>query len=355
MNVLLSKTGRILTFKKLDSVTNPNSIHGIYPYRGKISAIDVIQIIQQLPKNGTFLDPFCGSGTIIYEAKKHGLDVIGVDSNPIAIQITKAKFSNVNVGESIARIKTFISSLDQKPKEEMETKAKKYFHEKTAEEIMGLLNYYDEFTDYEKAAFLGAICLTARGCNNYRWSSTQIGKIAEKKNYINFFDKFLNKIKKHHYPIDINGSRIIQGDSRELSRFIHEKSVDYVYTSPPYFDALDYTSNYTRIIHHIFQNDLSTIKKNLIQNFETYEEDMKKCFNEILKVTKDDALIIFVVGDKKKGNKIINGGEFFSKIHRKKPNFIIEREYSGTASKIWDKINQTQRKEQIVMWDRSTW
>jgi adenine-specific DNA methylase len=79
-----------IVFKKIDSVNNPNSMHGIYPYRGKISAIDAISIIEQLPNKGTLLDPFCGSGTIVYEAQKHGLSAFGVDFNPLAIQLAKA-------------------------------------------------------------------------------------------------------------------------------------------------------------------------------------------------------------------------------------------------------------------------
>ncbi|GAI00522.1 unnamed protein product, partial [marine sediment metagenome] len=62
-------------------------IHGIFPYRGKISAKDASQIIQQLPRKGKLLDPFCGSGTIVYEAQKWGLESIGVDLNPIAVII----------------------------------------------------------------------------------------------------------------------------------------------------------------------------------------------------------------------------------------------------------------------------
>lgn len=342
-------------FRKLENVNNPNSIHGIYPYRGKISPIDVIQVLQQLPKRGTLLDPFCGTGTIIYEAKKLGFDVIGVDSNPIAIQISNAKFSKLNIDESVTKISQLVPKNTRKKPLKLPDNAQKYFHDKTASEIMTLLKDYELFTDYEKAAFLGAICLSARGCNHYKWTSTQIGKISEDKKYINFYEKFINKIKKHHFPIEINGSQIISADSRKLGNHINKGSVNYVYTSPPYFDALDYTSYYTRLIHYIFKNDLSKIKKNLIQNYASYEQDMKKCFNEIVKVTTNDALIIFVVGDKKKGSKIINGGEFFSNIYDIKPNFIIEREYTGTASKVWDKINKTQRKEQIIIWDKTTW
>lgn len=354
MNVLTLSSSKRIIFKKLKSVNNPKSVHGIYPYRGKISAVDAIQIIEQLPRKGVLLDPFCGSGTIIYEAKRMGFDVIGVDNNPIAIQIARAKLSSIDISESILKVKNIISNIKDS-KKKMPEKAKKYFHPKTAREIMNLLGYYEEFNDYEKAVFLGAICLAARGCNHYIWSSTQIGKLAPRKKYIPLYDKFLMKLKKHYYCIDISNAKIILGDTRRLSSFIPNRSVDFVYTSPPYFDALDYTSYYTRIIHYILGTDIGEMKKGLIQNFENYEYDMKQCLSEIMKVAKEDALIIFVVGDKKRGNEIINGGQFFKQIYEREPNFIIQREYSETASKIWDKINKTQRKEQVIVWDKSTW
>ena len=73
------------------------------------------------------------------------------------------------------------------------------------------------------------------------------------------------------------------------------------------------------------------------------------------KVTTDDAVIIFVVGDKKVGGRVISGGDFFAGISKHKPVQILEREYTKTASKIWDSINKTNRKEQIVVWDKSKW
>jgi len=45
-----------LEFKILKRVSNPNSIHGIYPYRGKISAIDAKNLIEQLPNKGVLLE-----------------------------------------------------------------------------------------------------------------------------------------------------------------------------------------------------------------------------------------------------------------------------------------------------------
>ncbi|TGC07015.1 DNA adenine methylase [Methanolobus halotolerans] len=344
-----------LSFKKLDNVVNPKSIHGIYPYRGKISAVDAKQLISQFPKTGILLDPFCGSGTIIYEAKRHGMNVIGVDNNPIATQISKAKLAHVDIDSSLEKINNIVEKIDLSSFIQMPENASKYFHDNTANQIMHLKEHYDVFSDYEKGCFLGAICLAARGCNNYKWSSTQIGSISDEKKNIDFHSKFKMKLKKHNFPISSNGSLVIQGDTRKISEYVEKGSVNYVYTSPPYFDALDYTSNYTRIIHNIFENDYLTIKKNLIQNYKSYEKDMKSCFDEIKKVTAPDAIIVFVVGNKKRGKKIINGGDFFEEIIDEKPSYILEREYTGTASKIWDKINNTTRKEQIVVWDKSEW
>lgn len=103
MNTLLLKENKRIVFEVLKSVNNPTSVHGIYPYRGKISAVDAAQVIKQLPHRGTLLDPFCGSGTIIYEAKKQGHNVIGVDNNPIAIQIAKGKFYDGDIEKAYQR------------------------------------------------------------------------------------------------------------------------------------------------------------------------------------------------------------------------------------------------------------
>lgn len=331
-------------------------MHGIYPYRGKISALDAADIISQLPSEGTLLDPFCGSGTIVYEAMKHGLKAVGVDNNPLAVQIAKAKvdlsaaeFSSV-CAETIEKAK---SDLERKNYQEMPESAKKSFHPQTAAEIMCVKNHFDGLGSYLKGAFCGAVALSARGCNGYMWTSSTVGKNIEPKTYINFFDKFAGKAKKHSkYLLTSPKSEasIIRADSRNLSEFIEENSIDFVFTSPPYFDGLDYTAYYGKLIYDIFGEDRVKIKQSLIQSAETYRADMEAVIGELEKVTTKDALIIFVVGDKKVKNKIINGGEFFNGI--RKASYIAERGYSGTSSQVFDVLNKTERKEQIVVWDK---
>lgn len=68
-------------------------IHGIHPYPAKF----IPDIPRNLIKlfhpgdNSVILDPFCGSGTTLYEAINMGLDSIGIDLNPIACLIASVK------------------------------------------------------------------------------------------------------------------------------------------------------------------------------------------------------------------------------------------------------------------------
>lgn len=339
--------------EELKSVNNPNSIHGIYPYRGKISALDADQILKQIPKDSVVLDPFCGSGTIVYEGLKYGHKTIGTDVNPIAIFLAKGK---VNVPFSIETIKDEVNIIIQKAKglscyKKMNPGALKHFHEESAEEIARVAMFFDSMSDYLKACFLGTICLTARGCNHYMWTSSTVGKDINPKRQIDFYEKLVQKVIKHHYPLKHDGI-IFHLDARELSKKIDHDSVDFVFTSPPYFDCLDYTAYYAKIILEILEIDRTSIKENLIQTFNEYERDMKIVLNELYKVCKKGAKVIFVVGDKKIHGKLISGSDFFNSLSPFKNVKILERSYTGTSSQVFDKLNNTKRKEQIIIWEK---
>lgn len=343
-----------LKFEEIENINNHKSIHGLYPYRGKMSPKDARQIIRQLPHEGVLLDPFCGSGTIVYEAQEWGLNSVGIDSNPLAVTIARAKTTPVNKEEIISNTNSIIKKAKKLNEvEEMRDWPRKYFHENTADQIMRVYEFYDDLSQYEKGAFYGAIALTARGCNHYKWSSNSIGKNITPHREINFFEKFKYKVKKHVPFVAKNDiTQIYEKNTKNIVDFIEKSSIDYIYCSPPYFDALDYTSYYARIIYEIENEDRGEIREDLIQNYSSYEEEMKKVLLELKKVLKEGGIMIFVVGDKKKGDKIINGGEFFRDLTEWKPEYIKQRGYGSSASQIWDDINETDRKEQLVVWKK---
>jgi site-specific DNA-methyltransferase (cytosine-N4-specific) len=66
------------------------SVHTIHPYPCKFPSSAIAPYLKR--DGDVILDPFCGSGTTLYEAAVNGWpNVIGFDSNPIATLITRMK------------------------------------------------------------------------------------------------------------------------------------------------------------------------------------------------------------------------------------------------------------------------
>jgi len=318
-----------------------------------MSALDAAHVISQLSSKAVLLDPFCGTGTIIYEAQTHGMSAIGVDNNPLACIIARGKTEPIDTRYELDMLSSAIidaSLLDNVPS--MPDNPAKYFHSDTADQIMRVLKVSTKFSSYLRAAFYGSICVAARACNGWLWTSTSIGRINESLRKVDFYSTLLRKAKKH---IDFmnNGppAKIHAYDTRRIHEIIEEESVDIVYTSPPYFDALDYTGYYSKIVLEILAMDRASVREGLIQNYSTYNEDMKQALLAIDRVIHDESLVIFVVGDRKVRGKLIKGSDFFAEIAPWNHPYIVEREYTNTASRLWDKINKTKRKEQIIVWN----
>lgn len=329
----------------------------MYPYRGKISSIEAASVVGSFSHDTKLLDPFCGSGTIVYEAKKSGLaEAWGTDLNPLAQWLTEAKLQcPVNLIDVQSELESVLNQNPVGPYVK-DGRLLYYFHEQTLREIESLAQVFDHLSPYLKGCFAGALALAARGCNGYMWTSSTVGKNLEEKIYVPFFEKLAAKVKKHHYPVPNEGVyQFVQQDARSLLRTFSPGYFDIVFTSPPYFDALDYTAYYAKILYLLLGVDSGEVKPTLIQKASTYEEDMRQVLEELVKVTSDTAKLIFVVGDKKSKAGVINGGEFFSDLLHHKPDKVFERAYTGSSSQIFDNINKTSRREQIVVWDKSKW
>jgi DNA modification methylase len=348
-------TNPTITLRSFEKVSNPKSIHGVYPYRGKMSAIDAAHVISQLDSTDNLLDPFCGTGTIVYEAQARGMNAIGVDNNPLACEIARGKVEPIDIDETINHLESALEEAKQsKSHLQMPSEPSSYFHPETADQIMRVLSVSDNFSSYEKSVFYGSICVAARACNGWIWTSTSIGRLNPPLRQVDFYKILMRKARKHIVFVrGLPRATIHRYDTRRISDIIPEGSIDVVYSSPPYFDALDYTGYYTKIVLEVLGVDRGAIRDSLIQRYSTFRNDMGEALKAIDRVVKEDAIIIFVVGDRKVRRELIRGAEFFTEIAPWSEPYTVERSYTNTPSKIWDKINNTQRKEQVIVWDLS--
>ena len=75
------------------------SVHGLHEYKGKFNPQVVRAICNMLGMQAGdwILDPFCGSGTTLLEAFHLGLNAIGIDLNPLGVEISNAKIAAMQV------------------------------------------------------------------------------------------------------------------------------------------------------------------------------------------------------------------------------------------------------------------
>lgn len=67
--------------------------HGLHEYRGKFfpQLVRALMNIARLPRNAVVLDPMCGSGTTLVEARLSGRSSYGLDMNPLSVFVTDVK------------------------------------------------------------------------------------------------------------------------------------------------------------------------------------------------------------------------------------------------------------------------
>ena len=71
------------------------SAHGLHEYRGKFNPqmVRAVANLLRLNTGDRIWDPFCGSGTVLLEARHQGYNALGVDLNPLAVAIANSKLA----------------------------------------------------------------------------------------------------------------------------------------------------------------------------------------------------------------------------------------------------------------------
>ena len=70
-----------------------DAIHGLHEYRGKFfpQLVRALMNVARLPENAVVLDPMCGSGTTLVEARLSGRRCFGIDMNPPSVFVSDVK------------------------------------------------------------------------------------------------------------------------------------------------------------------------------------------------------------------------------------------------------------------------
>ena len=93
--------------------------HGLHEYRGKFfpQLVRALMNIARLPDDAVVLDPMCGSGTTLVEARLSGRRGYGLDMNPLSVFVTDVKCQalTLNSEELIAAYRNLRKMLHATP------------------------------------------------------------------------------------------------------------------------------------------------------------------------------------------------------------------------------------------------
>ncbi|MBI5216709.1 MAG: hypothetical protein HY960_13235 [Ignavibacteriae bacterium] len=325
--------------------------HSLHPYPAKFPPQLPKKILEDYAVKGqTVLDPFCGSGTTLVEARIYGLNAVGVDVNGLSVLLSQVKATPLSE-KQFSIIENFIIEIEEdifqwkfsgRPKikvKEIEGQDH-WFQNNVSEEITFLLNEISKQNDEGVQNFLKIVLSSIIVRVSNQDSDTRFAAI--EKNVLDCYtlEQFCKKAKEYNtrmsefsklicHETDL---RIFNADSRNLD-FISDNSIDIIITSPPYANTYDY------YLYHKFRkrwldldvkfaqyNEIGSRREysSLKEKKEKWNEDLIRCFAEMQRVLKPKHFAFIVIGD-----SVI-----------KKELIKIEKEISDFAPSIGFKVNE---------------
>ncbi len=290
-------------FSKLGDTKSIFRWSGQFP--GRLAGI----FLDKYSKSGdTILDPFAGSGTVLFEAAKRSLECVGIDINYAAIILSEtAIFCNMNLElrkEYLKKlyiiIKKIIDAFDK------QTKNGNKF---TTNDYSRIKNRLDAIKDPNMRNLLLNV-LMRMSISEEKYTTTGLIKSFQ------IHSKIIEEL-----PYSSKSCRIFNSDARAIP--LKNKSINLIITSPPYPGVFDYYKNYKKIMYLVGRSISETSKKEIGHSRGTgnkflelinYAKDMNKALLEMIRVLKEDGRLILIVNHESeiKNVKFLNSGLLYT-------------------------------------------
>ena len=223
--------------------------HGFHRYPAKfIPQLARRLILDHSLPGDRVLDPFCGCGTTLVEAMVSGRRSFGVDINPVAAQISRAKIQHVDHNEleqAQSEIESRVESICAEPPDN--ERIRYWFKDEQMLDLAKLLAAIEELPQVElRLFFLCAFSNILKNCSIWHQKSNKPTRDFKKQpaDVMKAFARQARMMKRgnavfgSHLHGRIPETIVYCGDSRVLP--LGNESIDMMITSPPYVTSYEY-------------------------------------------------------------------------------------------------------------------
>lgn len=239
--------------------------HGFHPYPAKMIPQVARKLIDEYGKNAKLLlDPFCGTGTALVEARLSNMNAVGFELNPLARLIAQVKTTNIEENTLRLYLKDFhdytfgiVYGFSKPQVERPKYPNISYWFSKKVQRDLSLVRQYIRHSiDNETVRdfFLVAFSYTIRLCSWTRNDEFKLYKMPKEK--IRYFNPEVFSVMETILSRNYHGLRDFNAAVAELPdpasstviysansavyiprRIIKQGAADLVITSPPYGDS----------------------------------------------------------------------------------------------------------------------
>jgi DNA modification methylase len=352
--------------------------HGYHRYPAKFIPQIVSRLADKYTKEGDLIvDPFGGCGTTLVESKIKGRCSAGVDINPVAVLITKAKITPIDpsrLEEAFASLKVKLDtySEDTKVKAPEHKRIDYWFKPEEKRKLAFIFAEISKLDDQDmRDFFFCGFSNILKNCSIWLQKSNKPTRDMDKKpsEPISTFYKQIKmmmrgnvklyQLLKENDYLQVQ-SKIYCTDARTIP--IKNNSANLIITSPPYVTSYEYADlhqltalwlEYTKDLSHFRKRFIGTSyhnKKDLVLNSElaenirselqkkdkktaeevsTYFSEMNQVFSEMKRILKKGGKTCIVIGNTSlKGVEILNAEVFTEQLQNLgfKISDVIKRE-----------------------------
>jgi len=352
--------------------------HGYHRYPAKFIPQIVSRLVEKYTKeDDLIIDPFGGCGTTLVESKVMGRSSIGVDINPVAVLMTKAKKTPINpnkLEEQFLRLKDKINffSKNTKVKTPKHERIDYWFKAEEKRKLAFLFSEISKIKDQDvRDFFYCGFSNILKNCSIWLQKSNKPTRDLKKKPadpFVAFSRQIKAMLRGNTDFFNLlrekkclkTACKVYCTDARKIP--VKSNSVDLIVTSPPYVTSYEYADLHQltalwfayaenlsdfrkRFIGTAYYNKKNltlnselaeNIKKGLLKKSEktaegvaTYFSEMNQVFDEMRRMLKKGGRTCIVIGNTSlKGVKILNAEVFVEQLQNLgfKIDDIIKRE-----------------------------